>query len=142
MDQHPSEVPSDQVRKVVERTGILQKMNGLLHLWTGITVLGLDWLLFSETLITFGTALPIIIPVGFVVTAAATFAIQKRLNGDSTLASLVKAALCGAAVAVPFPIFGSLLGAAIASISGLSAVMADPQRASTPNQIEKSGEPD
>ena len=65
---------------------------------------------------------------GFLLTAAATYNIQKRLNGDSKGVSLIKALFCGAAVAVPFPIFGTLIGAAIASISGLSAVMDDPAR--------------
>ena len=128
MEQKPPTIHTEQVRQVVERIGVLQKLNGLLHLWTGVTVLGLDWLLFSETLITFGTALPFVIPAGFLLTAAATYNIQKRLNGDSKGVSLIKALLCGAAVAVPFPIFGTLLGAAIASISGLSAVMADPAK--------------
>lgn len=128
MEQKTPTIDTEQVRQVVERTGVLQKLNGLLHLWTGVTVLGLDWLLFSETVFSFGTALPFVIPAGFLLTAAATYHIQKRLNGDSKGVSLIKALLCGAAVAVPFPIFGTLLGAAIASISGLSAVMADPAK--------------
>lgn len=128
VEQQPPTIHTEQVRQVVERTGVLQKLNGLLHLWTGVTVLGLDWLLFSGTLVTFGSALPFVLPLGFLLTAGATYHIQKRLNGDSKGVSLIKALLCGAVVAVPLPIYGSLLGAAIASISGLSAVMADPAK--------------
>ena len=101
---------------------LIRRVDGLLHLWSGAVVLGIDWALFSGVLLSAGAALPLSIPVG-AGTAFAVYSIQRRKTRDGRLAALVKALVCGALVAVPAPIFGTLIGAFVASVSGLSSML-------------------
>jgi hypothetical protein len=91
----------------------------LLHPATGLAILGLDWLLFSGTVMSGGGLLPAMVAGGFVLGAASTWLIQSRLAGDSKRGALWKALAAGAVVGAPMPIGGTVVGATILSASGL-----------------------
>jgi hypothetical protein len=91
----------------------------LLHPATGLAILGLDWLLFSGTVISGGSLLPAMVAGGFVLGGASTWLIQSRLAGDSKRGALWKALAAGALVGAPMPIGGTIVGATILSASGL-----------------------
>jgi hypothetical protein len=91
----------------------------LLHPASGLAILGLDWLLFSGTVISGGGLLPAMVAGGFVLGGASTWLIQSRLAGDSKRGALWKALAAGALVGAPMPIGGTIVGATILSASGL-----------------------
>jgi hypothetical protein len=90
------------------------------HPLSGAVILGLDWLAFGTDVLTGFVELALSSVVVFVVTYLAVQAIQIRLHGDSLKAARLKALLGAVAAGAPFPIGGSLLGAGILMMSGLS----------------------
>jgi hypothetical protein len=86
---------------------------------TGLWIIGLDWLLFSEELITFELATPIIATLGFLLGAAGTYRFQRRFAGDSRGWATLKALLAGFIVGLPFPLTGTVVGGWILFNSGL-----------------------
>ena len=90
-----------------------------LHPLSGFVILGLDWLLFSGTVLTAGTGMLATSLAGFLIGGLATVWFQRRFGGDSPNQALVKGLVAGIAVGLPFPIFGSLLGGIILTMSGL-----------------------
>lgn len=94
----------------------------LLHRSTGLAILGLDWLLFSGNMLTAGAATPLVCLLGFIAGAVATTACQRYAGRNSWPASLAKGLCGGIVVGVPFPIFGTFVGATILAASGLSSL--------------------
>jgi hypothetical protein len=77
--------------------------------------------MFGPTAGSLGAALPLTVMLGFVLGGGATFVFQTRA-GDSRRAAALKALAAGALVAVPFPIFGTMIGGIVAAQSGISSI--------------------
>jgi hypothetical protein len=89
------------------------------HPASGVVILALDWLIFGTDLMTGFLALPWMCVVGFLVSFPLVLAIQLKWTKDTLPAALGKAFLGAFMVGLPFPITGTLLGAAILALSGL-----------------------
>jgi len=89
------------------------------HPASGVVILGLDWLAFGTDLFTGLLAVPEICVLSFLVSFALVLAVQLRWAKDSLPAAIGKSFLGAFLVGLPFPITGTLLGAAILALSGL-----------------------
>jgi hypothetical protein len=89
------------------------------HPASGVIILGLDWLAFGTDFLTGFLALPVICVLSFLVSFALIFAVQLKWTKDTIPNALGKAFLGAFMVGLPFPITGTLLGAAILALSGL-----------------------
>jgi len=89
------------------------------HPASGVIILGLDWLIFGSDLVTDFLALPLMCVVAFVLSFPLIFAVQRKWSMNEVGPALGKAFLGAFLVALPFPITGTLLGAAILALSGL-----------------------
>ncbi|HMC10218.1 MAG TPA: hypothetical protein VKH44_02965 [Pirellulaceae bacterium] len=89
---------------------------------TGLLIMGLDWLLFSEEAASFGLLIPFTSMVGFLAGTIGTYHLQTRHGLDSKLAAALKGLLAGILVAIPFPLAGTMVGAAILASSGLAGL--------------------
>lgn len=89
------------------------------HPASGVVILALDWLIFGTDLFTGFLALPAMCVIGFLATFPLVLAIQQKWSRDKLPNALGKAFLGAFMVGLPFPITGTLLGAAILALSGL-----------------------
>ena len=89
------------------------------HPASGVVILGLDWLAFGTDFFTDFLALPVVCVLSFLVSFPLIFAIQRKWTTDRLPGALGKAFLGAFMVGLPFPITGTLLGAAILALSGL-----------------------
>jgi hypothetical protein len=89
------------------------------HPASGVVILALDWLIFGTDLVTGFLALPWMCVVGFLVSFPLVLAVQLKWTRDALPAALGKAFLGAFMVGLPFPITGTILGAAILALSGL-----------------------
>ena len=89
------------------------------HPASGVVILALDWLIFGTDFMTGFLALPWMCVVGFLASFPLVLAIQLKWTRDMLPAALGKAFLGAFMVGLPFPITGTLLGAAILALSGL-----------------------
>ena len=89
------------------------------HPASGVVILALDWLAFGTDLLTGFLALPWMCVVAFAVSFPLILAIQLKWTGDALPAAFGKAFLGAFMVGLPFPITGTILGAAILALSGL-----------------------
>jgi hypothetical protein len=89
------------------------------HPASGVVILGLDWLIFGTDFFTGFLAVPVMCVLGFLFSFALLVAIQRNWAKNPLSAAIWKALLGAFLVAVPFPITGTLLGAAILTLSGL-----------------------
>ena len=92
------------------------------HPYSGLIILGLDWLLFSSEFVTLGTAELLTSFLGFVLGGVAVSVCQRVVRGDSWRVSLTKGFFGGVVVGLPFPVAGTFLGGAILTMSGLSSL--------------------
>jgi hypothetical protein len=90
------------------------------HPASGVVILAIDWLAFGTDFFTGFLALPAICVLSFLVSFALVLAVQLKWTRDALPAALGKAFLGAFMVGLPFPITGTLLGAAILALSGLS----------------------
>jgi hypothetical protein len=86
---------------------------------SGLWIIGLDWLLFSEEVVTFELATPVIATVGFLLGAIGTYRFQRKFAGDSRGWASLKAILAGFVVGLPLPLAGTVVGGWILVNSGL-----------------------
>ncbi len=86
---------------------------------SGLWILVLDWLLFSQNALSLGLATPIIIVVGFLVGGAGTFYFQRRFGVDSSWKATLKALVAGIVVGAPWPLAGTLVGGWVLLVSGV-----------------------
>lgn len=93
------------------------------HPLSGAIILGIDWLAFGLDLFSDFAALLMVGLLAFAATYYAVYWAQTRLRGDSPGAARVKALLGAAAAGVPFPITGTIVGAAILGLSGLPSIL-------------------
>lgn len=89
---------------------------------TGMLIMGLDWLFFSEEAATFGLALPFTILTGFLTGGLGTYHLQRKYGGDTRGVALAKSIAAGIVVGLPFPLAGSLAGAWIIANSGMASL--------------------
>jgi hypothetical protein len=89
------------------------------HPASGVVILGIDWLAFGTDLVTDFLALPELCVLSFLISFVLVFAIQLKWTKDALPAAIGKAFLGAFLVGLPFPITGTLLGAAILALSGL-----------------------
>jgi hypothetical protein len=89
---------------------------------TGLLVLGLDWLLFSNEVVTAGLALPFTMVFGFVFGGLSSYVLQRRFGRDTRAAAMLKGALAGLFVGAPFPLAGTAFGAWVLATSGLAGL--------------------
>jgi hypothetical protein len=89
---------------------------------TGLLIMGLDWLLFSEEAASFGLLIPFTSLVGFLAGTFGTYHLQTRHGLDSKPAALLKGLLAGFLVGIPFPLAGTMVGGAILASSGLAGL--------------------
>jgi hypothetical protein len=87
-----------------------------------VLILGLDWLLFSENVITLGLSTVLAAAVGFAVAGLGTGFIQRLYRGDGFGTALLKGLLAGVAVGIPLPIAGTAVGGGILALSGLNTL--------------------
>src|SRR5258705_13563230 len=89
---------------------------------TGLLIMGLDWLLFSEEAASFGLLIPFTSLVGFLAGSIGTYHLQTRRGLDSKPVALLKGLLAGILVGIPFPLAGTIVGGAIVASSGLAGL--------------------
>jgi hypothetical protein len=87
---------------------------------TGLLVLGLDWLLFSNEAATLGLATPLTAIVGFLAGSLGAYHLQRHYGRDSNPAAIFKSLLAGVFVGLPFPLAGTIVGAWVLAKSGLA----------------------
>src|SRR6188768_264053 len=75
---------------------------------TGLLIMGLDWLLFSEEAASFGLLIPFTSLVGFLAGSIGTYLLQTRHGRDSKPAACMKGLLAGILVGIPFPLAGTM----------------------------------
>src|SRR4029077_4664280 len=75
---------------------------------TGLLIMGLDWLLFSEEAASFGVLIPFTSLVGFVAGGIGTYLLQTRHGRDSKLVAGLKGLLAGILVGIPLPLAGTM----------------------------------
>ena len=92
----------------------------VLHPASGILILGLDWLLFSENVITLGLSTPLVALVGFGVAGAGTGLIQRVYREDGIGKAILKGLLAGVAVGISLPVAGTAVGGGVLALSGLN----------------------
>src|SRR5258708_892786 len=88
------------------------------HPASGVVILGLDWLAFGTDLLTGLMALPVICVLAFLISFPVIYTIQIKWSRDAVGPALGKAFLGAFLVGLPFPITGTLLGAAILALAG------------------------
>ncbi len=101
-----------------ERTPF-EGLNTFYHPASGVVILALDWLIFGTDLFTGFLALPTMCVLGFIATFPIVYLIQQKWSKDNLPNALGKAFLGAFMVGLPFPVTGTLLGAAILALSGL-----------------------
>jgi hypothetical protein len=89
---------------------------------SGLLIMGLDWMFFSEEAATLGLALPFTIPVGFLTGCLGAYHLQRKYARDSKAVAGLKSLLAGFLVGLPFPLAGTLAGAWIVANSGLASI--------------------
>ena len=89
---------------------------------TGLLIMGLDWLLFSEEAASFGLLIPFTSLVGFLAGSIGTYHLQTKHGLEAKPVAALKAILAGILVAIPFPLAGTMVGGAILASSGLAGL--------------------
>jgi len=89
------------------------------HPASGVVILALDWLIFGTDLFTSFLAMPVMCVLGFLVSFVLVLAIQLKWSKDKLPSALGKSFLGAFLVGLPFPITGTILGAAILALAGL-----------------------
>ena len=89
------------------------------HPASGVVILAFDWLAFGTDLLSDFLAWPVISILSFLLTFPFLYLIQSKWSLDTKASAMGKAFLGAFLVALPFPITGTLLGAAVLALAGL-----------------------
>ncbi len=116
--EHTDRVPSTELGSRFRWLIAPEKPRILLPV-AGLWVFLLDWLLFSSNALSAGFATPVIVVLGFVSGSVGTYFIQRRFTGDAPWKALLKAAIVGVCVGMPWPVGGTLIGGWVLLFSGL-----------------------
>ena len=114
----PKDAPPPPPR-LENRNVPFENLRTFYHPASGVVILGLDWLAFGTDVLTDMLAIPVICVLSFLVSFALVFAVQRKWGRDTVVTALGKSFLGAFLVGLPFPITGTLLGAAILALSGL-----------------------
>jgi hypothetical protein len=112
-------IPGDHALSPPRDRAPFEGLNTFYHPASGVVILAFDWLLFGSDLMTGFLALPAICVLGFLATFPIVLAIQRKWSHNNWPQALGKAFLGAFMVGLPFPVTGTLLGAAILALSGL-----------------------
>lgn len=82
----------------------------------------IDWVFFGAEAVTGGLALPVSCLAAFTITLAGVYLVQRHLDADGRGEGAAKAFFAGVLAGAPFPIAGTVFGALVLSLSGLSAL--------------------
>ncbi|HAH05748.1 MAG TPA: phosphoribosylaminoimidazole carboxylase [Elusimicrobia bacterium] len=93
--------------------------NTFFHPLSGLAILAIDWLAFGADLVTGHLAVAFMSLAAFCAAYYSIWSVQRRLQGDSPGKARLKALLGALAAGVPFPVTGTVVGAAILVLSGL-----------------------
>ena len=96
-----------------------QNLRTFYHPASGVVILGLDWLAFGTDFLTGFLALPVICVLSFIASFPVIYIVQLKWSRDTVGTALGKAFLGAFMVGLPFPITGTMLGAAILALAGL-----------------------
>jgi len=112
----------------------------VLHPASGVLILGLDWLLFSENVITLGLSTLLNVVIGFGVAGLGTGFIQRVYHGDGFGKAILKGLLAGITVGIPLPVAGTAVGGGILALSGLNKLWSrsGPKKMSPPTSSDDS----
>jgi hypothetical protein len=105
-----------------------QKPRTFFHPFSGFAILAFDWIFFGTDIPSVMIFLPITCMAAFGVTFITVYKIQQKLHGDDIGWARAKALIGAVAAAVPFPIAGTIVGAAILFHSGLPTNWLDAAR--------------
>lgn len=89
------------------------------HPLSGALILAVDWLAFGLDWASGFVLLAVVALLAFGVTYVGVELIQRKLHGDAPRKAALKALLGALAAGVPFPVAGTIVGAAILALSGL-----------------------
>ena len=89
------------------------------HPLSGVVILGIDWLAFGADFFSGFLMVAGVSVAAFALTFWAVYGIQERLHGDGPAKAAMKALIGAVAAGVPFPVTGTMVGAAILVLSGL-----------------------
>jgi hypothetical protein len=89
---------------------------------TGLWILGLDWLLFSQNATSLGLATPLVVVAGFLLGTAGSYVFQRRFAADTRSAAWLKSIAAGLIVGVPLPLAGTVVGGWVLVNSGLASL--------------------
>jgi hypothetical protein len=89
---------------------------------TGLLIMGLDWLLFSNEAASFGVLIPFTSVTGFLAGGLGTYYLQRHYGLDKKPAASLKGLIAGILVGIPFPLAGTFAGAWILTLSGLAGI--------------------
>lgn len=98
------------------------------HPLSGAVILGLDWLAFGMEWATGFLGVAVVSVGVFALTYSLVYKVQTVFAKDSSDKARLKALLGAIAAAVPFPITGTVVGAAILALSGLSSILKLPRK--------------
>ena len=96
-----------------------ERKRSFYHPLSGLVILGVDWLAFGLEWPTGMMDSPVVSLLAFAVTFWAVRRIQLG-DGDDARRAMWKAVIGAIAAGVPFPVTGTIVGAAILALSGLS----------------------
>lgn len=119
-DPEPGKIVEGEIVEGVPKPPPLpQGPKTFFHPLSGAAILAVDWLAFGADLFSGFAALAVLSLAAFAATYWAVYRIQSRRAGDGPGMANVKAFLGALAAGVPFPIGGTIVGAAILVLSGL-----------------------
>jgi hypothetical protein len=104
---------------IVPKDATARTAGTFVHPATGALILGLDWMLFSGTVVSAGTAWWILSAAGFVLGTAGAAFLQRRFGGDTMRMSVAKGLAAGVVVGLPLPVAGTAVGGWVLAASGL-----------------------
>ncbi len=104
------------------------KKESFFHPLSGAIILGVDWLAFGLDLFSGFAGLAAVSVLAFGATYYGVYRVQTRQRGDSANAAHLKAFLGALAAGVPFPVTGTIVGAAILALSGLPSLSRNSSR--------------
>jgi hypothetical protein len=120
----PTQAQSDALRRTSAdppRTGRVVRGRRFFLPLTGAWILGLDWLLFSQSVLSVGLALPSVMLLGFMLGGVGTLFFQRRIGRDRWSSATLKALLAGLVVGAPWPVLGTIVGGWVLVASGIAS---------------------
>ncbi len=111
--------------RIEDPVGVAQRRRARslrMHPYSGGLMLLIDFICWGANALTVGLATPWVMAAAFVLTSFGVFLSQIFLDRDGLGASIAKAFFAGVVTAVPTPILGTIVGAAIIKYSGLDSL--------------------